>query len=61
VGHVQTDQPGERDEWELHADQDELLYLGVAGQSGRTLAWTQRQRSSAVASAPVRWMPKALS
>lgn len=32
VGHVQTDQPGERDEWELHPDQDELLYLV----SGRT-------------------------
>ena len=27
VGHVQTDRPGERDEWELHPDQDELLYL----------------------------------
>jgi mannose-6-phosphate isomerase-like protein (cupin superfamily) len=27
VGHVQTDEPGERDEWELHPDQDELLYL----------------------------------
>ena len=27
VGHVITDEPGTRDEWELHADQDELLYL----------------------------------
>jgi mannose-6-phosphate isomerase-like protein (cupin superfamily) len=26
VGHVES-QPGERDEWELHPDQDELLYL----------------------------------
>jgi len=31
VGHVLS-QPGERDEWELHPDQDELLYLV----SGRT-------------------------
>jgi mannose-6-phosphate isomerase-like protein (cupin superfamily) len=27
VGHVRSDHPGERDEWELHPDQDELLYL----------------------------------
>jgi mannose-6-phosphate isomerase-like protein (cupin superfamily) len=27
VGHVRSDEPGERDEWELHPDQDELLYL----------------------------------
>src|SRR5215813_4395216 len=27
VGHVRTEQVGERDEWELHPDQDELLYL----------------------------------
>src|SRR5262245_59500586 len=27
VGHVRTDHAGERDEWELHPDQDELLYL----------------------------------
>jgi hypothetical protein len=31
VGHVQTDQPGERDEWELPPDQDELLYADSVG------------------------------
>jgi mannose-6-phosphate isomerase-like protein (cupin superfamily) len=27
LGVVRTDRPGERDEWELHPDRDELLYL----------------------------------
>ena len=27
VGHVRSDHAGERDEWEVHPDQDELLYL----------------------------------
>jgi mannose-6-phosphate isomerase-like protein (cupin superfamily) len=27
VGHVITDDPGTRDEWEIHHEQDELLYL----------------------------------
>lgn len=27
VGHLSVDTPGERDEWEMHPEQDELLYL----------------------------------
>jgi mannose-6-phosphate isomerase-like protein (cupin superfamily) len=27
VGHLTVDTPGERDEWEMHPHQDELLYL----------------------------------
>jgi mannose-6-phosphate isomerase-like protein (cupin superfamily) len=27
VGHLTVDRPGERDEWEMHPHQDELLYL----------------------------------